>query len=120
MFATSAGLTGTWTASPTMSCKTIRSVAPADFDRQSIGFGGGLDVALHLDERVSEKNGAPTHRALVESVVPGEMARLVEAARQRFRDAHSHFKGPYPSVLCPHAGRGARASIPSRPSRRHT
>jgi hypothetical protein len=63
-----------------------------------VGFGGGLGVYARLDEPVSEKIGAPTHRTIVESVSVAERKRLIEAARERFRETHNFFKGPYRSV----------------------
>jgi hypothetical protein len=70
-------------------------------ERLDIGFGGGKEVALNLDERVSAKGGAPTHRAILQSVPPRDRGRLFESVRTQYRDAHEFFKGPYPRVPLP-------------------
>jgi hypothetical protein len=70
-------------------------------EHHDIGFGGGLDVYRHIDERVSAKLGAPTHRAIVQSVPEAERMRHIELARQRWREGHGFFKGPYVRVPIP-------------------
>jgi hypothetical protein len=64
-------------------------------------FGEGLDFPADLDEPVSAKTGAPTHRAIIESVSAAERTGHFERARQRFREAHQFFKGPYARVPLP-------------------
>jgi hypothetical protein len=79
--------------------EVVRYHASPD-DRLHIDGGDhdGRDVALRLDMPVSSRQGAPTHRTVLESIAESELVERIDEARRAFGESHEFFKGPYPRV----------------------